>query len=188
VTSKLTPAQFKVDLAQLAAATTKVAGEAEAIRSSITIINQSMFEVEVWWRSPAGAIFTGTQEACTTQMNALITLLDDAVTRMRAAYKNYHAMELLNSEILIANQQLNAEIAREKAWVAAHNATINGEIAHINAEVKANHGFGNAHIKSEVASVNAQIAAEKTYIAAEAAKIKAMAKAERDLIKSVTGK
>jgi WXG100 family type VII secretion target len=96
-TNSITPAEFKVDVAQLAEAITIVGARTDSIRNEVMIINDVFNQAESFWQSPAGTSFAAFQAEFTQDMQNLNDLLDEMVTRMTAAHDQYVDVEQTNT-------------------------------------------------------------------------------------------
>jgi WXG100 family type VII secretion target len=94
----ITLEELKVDLQQLSDAADSIQGQATTIQEQCNEITQAFQLVAApdVWSSPAGATFVDLETACTTALNNLNALLVEMISRMRAAYQNYHDAEEAN--------------------------------------------------------------------------------------------
>jgi uncharacterized protein YukE len=90
-------ADFKVNLADLKAATEIVSDKAKAIRQLSHMITERLQGVERAWISPAGGTFTELQIAATADMEMLNSVLDEMVRKMNIAHDNYELAEQNNT-------------------------------------------------------------------------------------------
>jgi hypothetical protein len=104
MTQQITIAEFKVDLHQLSEAAKTVATQTVAIRAACATISTGLTLVESVWQSPAGYIFPQTGQACMTQLDNMVELLQETVARMNAAYQTYYAAEEANFQNLNTSQ------------------------------------------------------------------------------------
>lgn len=93
----ITPAEFKVDLSQLADAIVIVGARKDSITNYVTIINDIFKQAESFWTGPAGSSFATFQAEFTQDMQALNELLAEMVTRMTAAHDQYVQVEEANT-------------------------------------------------------------------------------------------
>ncbi|MDH6109461.1 WXG100 family type VII secretion target [Kitasatospora sp. MAP12-15] len=93
----ITPAEFKVDLAQLADAIVIVGARKDSITNEVSIINGIFQQAESCWTGPAGTSFASFQAEFTQDMLALNDLLAEMVTRMTAAHDQYVQVEEANT-------------------------------------------------------------------------------------------
>ncbi|GAA1226435.1 hypothetical protein GCM10009665_16220 [Kitasatospora nipponensis] len=96
-TESITPAEFKVDLAQLADAIVIVGARKDAIKEKVAIINDIFHQAESFWHSPAGTSFADFQAEFTQDMLNLNDLLEEMVRRMTAAHQQYVDVEQTNT-------------------------------------------------------------------------------------------
>lgn len=96
--SSMTLSEFNVDLQSLSDAADAIQTQATTISDQCAAINQAFGQVTASgvWTTPAGGSFAELQAACTTAMTNLDNLLTEMISRMRAAYQNYHDAELSN--------------------------------------------------------------------------------------------
>ncbi|MFI7102504.1 WXG100 family type VII secretion target [Streptomyces sp. NPDC050161] len=97
-TGSLTPAEFKVDLAQLRDAIGTVRGCTTSIESDVSQVKAAFQQAQSSWRSPAGESFGALQVEFGNNMSELVELLHEMVTRMNAAYEEYKQAEETNTE------------------------------------------------------------------------------------------
>lgn len=95
--TSMTPAEFKVDVTQLAEAISMVGARRESIVSEVSNINNLFKQAESSWQSPAGASFSAFQAEFTQDMQNLNDLLGEMVTRMTAAHDQYVNVEQTNT-------------------------------------------------------------------------------------------
>src|ERR1700752_3180173 len=88
---------FKVDLAQLADAITSVQGSAERISGYVDQIKASLNAGEQEWSSPAYQTFAALVPDVNTDMDTLVNLMNEMVTRMQSTYNQYSSIELTNT-------------------------------------------------------------------------------------------
>lgn len=95
-----TSTEFMVDLQALSDAITQVSIQRDNIANEFDIIRQTFSSIEDNWQSPAGDSFV----AATTKFNSaatnLLTVLGDAIQRMKTAYQNYASTETTNTQNL----------------------------------------------------------------------------------------
>jgi len=98
----ITPAEFKVDLAELADAATAVGRESSAIKEDLAKLGNFFHLVEDDWHSPSGESCVQLQKLFTVATADLVSLLDEMVRRMRHSYANYKYIEETNAANLTA--------------------------------------------------------------------------------------
>ena len=95
-TTTLTPAEFKVDMAQFAQAITTVSQDRDTIEADITQLKALFTQVEQAWISPSGATFIAVQDKFNSAVDELSTLLNQMIQRMQTTYNNYLVAETKN--------------------------------------------------------------------------------------------
>ncbi|GAA2745994.1 WXG100 family type VII secretion target [Kitasatospora cinereorecta] len=93
----LTPAEFKVDLEQLAEAIEIVRGRKDGIALNVEAIDSCFKAAESYWHSPAGSSFVTFHAEFSANMKQLNELLEEMVKRMGSAYQQYKEIEALNT-------------------------------------------------------------------------------------------
>jgi WXG100 family type VII secretion target len=93
----ITPAEFKVDVEQLAEAIQIAGGRRDAIKLKVEALNSALTAAEGFWHSPAGTSFVAVQAEFTQYMQTLNDLLDEMVQRMTAAHQQYVDVENQNT-------------------------------------------------------------------------------------------
>ncbi len=91
---------FKVDLQQLQDAIGTVSAQAQTIGEQAQVIQAQLAEVPSWWSAPSEVPFSQLAMACTNQLNGLVSLLQEMITRMNSAYQNYLSAETANVSTL----------------------------------------------------------------------------------------
>jgi WXG100 family type VII secretion target len=91
---------FDVDLAALNDAIGHVSTERETMRGGIQSLRATFNNVEDHWKSPAGTSFVGLATNFNSVTDNLMSVLDEAIGRMRTAYQNYVATEAANTQNL----------------------------------------------------------------------------------------
>jgi WXG100 family type VII secretion target len=94
---KITPAEFKVDIEQLAEAIEIAGGRRDAIKLKVEAIDSAFKAAEGYWHSPAASSFVTFQAEFDQTMQNLNELLDEMVTRMTAAHDQYVEIEQVNT-------------------------------------------------------------------------------------------
>jgi WXG100 family type VII secretion target len=94
------PGTFMVDLDALGAAIGTVSGERDAITGSIGNLKQTFNQVEAHWQGPAGNTFPPLTAKFNQATATLMSVLDEAVDRMRTAQSNYQSTEEVNKQNL----------------------------------------------------------------------------------------
>ena len=84
----------------MAAAAGRVAVEQQVIENAARSLQAAFTSVEGMWNGPAGATLPPLVTAFNTVTDQLVTLLGDAVNRMRTAYQNYVSAETTNTSNL----------------------------------------------------------------------------------------
>jgi YD repeat-containing protein len=87
---------WSVDIAALGDATSRVAGEKDAMAGEITALKGTFTTIEGMWQGPAGATLPPLVADFTRVTDSLMTLLEDAISRMRVAHQNYVDTENTN--------------------------------------------------------------------------------------------
>lgn len=90
-------ADFKVNLADLLNAKEAIATEVANVHTLVGQIANATQTVAANWASPAGGAFGQLQVKASNDMDGLVTILDEMVTRMQGAYENYRAVEMQNT-------------------------------------------------------------------------------------------
>ncbi|ASW55409.1 WXG100 family type VII secretion target [Plantactinospora sp. KBS50] len=90
-------AEFRVDLAALAEAIGKVSGERTTISGGISSLKTTFTNVESHWQGPAATSFGTLVTNFNNATDTLMSLLDEAIGRMRTAHGNYAATEQTNT-------------------------------------------------------------------------------------------
>jgi len=98
--AELTWSEFKVDLAQLHQAIGTVGHEAGLIEDYMSRIAAHFSQVKEFWNTPTELSFEEVQQWFTRVQRDLLELLKETVRRLQAAYNNYHAAELANTNNL----------------------------------------------------------------------------------------
>lgn len=88
---------FMVDLAALLTAIDQVSGQTDAIRGGVRQVKTTFAEVEGHWRSPSGTSFATLATEFNGLSDQLVSLLEEAIGRMRTAYNNYAQAEVTNT-------------------------------------------------------------------------------------------
>jgi uncharacterized protein YukE len=96
----MTPAAWSVDLPALHDAITQVSAQHQSISNQFVSIQRTFHNIEYDWSSPAGNNFL----EATTNFNkvavSLLTVLEDAIGRMKTSYQNYLTTEATNTQNL----------------------------------------------------------------------------------------
>lgn len=93
----ITPAEFKVDVEQLATAIEIVKGRTASITLEVQAISSAFTAAEEYWRGPAGTSFASFQAEFVQDMQSLNALLEEMVTRMASAHDQYVTVEQTNT-------------------------------------------------------------------------------------------
>jgi len=91
---------FMVDLAALSDAIGQVSNERDTMAGGIKNLRSIFSQIEDHWQSPAEGSFVWATTNFNGVTDNLMSLLDDAINRMRTAYQNYSAMEAANTQNL----------------------------------------------------------------------------------------
>jgi uncharacterized protein YukE len=91
---------FMVDLASLSDAIDKVAAEREAMAGKIDALRQTFTAIGEKWMSPAGTTFVGGANQFNAVTGRFMSVLDDAIGRMRSTYNTYLSVEQTNTHNL----------------------------------------------------------------------------------------
>jgi YD repeat-containing protein len=91
---------WAVDLPALQTATGQVSAEHTQMHEAIFILKSVFNDVENMWDSPAGMTLHPLVDTFKTVTDSLMTLLEDAINRMRSAYQNYVNTENTNTHNL----------------------------------------------------------------------------------------
>ena len=84
---------YQVDVAALDAAIDQVAAEHQQILAGVNWLKNGFTEAEGYWKSPAGNSFAALGDEFIAAANQVVTLLDEAIGRMRTASQNYKLAE-----------------------------------------------------------------------------------------------
>lgn len=99
-TAEGTEITWAVDLPALAAAAGRVAVEQQVIENAVRSLQAVFTSIEGIWSSPAGDSLPPLVSAFNGVTDKLVTLLGDAVNRMKTAYQNYVSTEGINASNL----------------------------------------------------------------------------------------
>jgi uncharacterized protein YukE len=95
---------FDVDLAALNDAIGQVSAERENMHGGIQSLRTTFSNVEDHWKSPAGTSFVGLTTNFNSVTDNLMSVLDEAIGRMRTAHQNYVTTEATNTRNLASNR------------------------------------------------------------------------------------
>jgi hypothetical protein len=88
---------FEVDLSDLNSAIVRVSAERDVIRAGIAQVKAIFSDIEDHWVSPSGNSFVALANEFNSVSDELLVRLDDAIDRMRVAYRNYANTEATNT-------------------------------------------------------------------------------------------
>jgi uncharacterized protein YukE len=88
---------FMVDLKALSDATHQVAAHREDMAAAIDELRQTFNTVGLSWQSPAGTSFESTTEHFNTVADHFMSVMDDAIGRMRGTENQYLSVEAANT-------------------------------------------------------------------------------------------
>jgi WXG100 family type VII secretion target len=88
---------FTVDLAALNDAIGQVSAERDTIQGGVATLRATFQDIESEWKSPAGTSFLTLTTTFNTITDRLMTVLEDAIDRMRTAHQNYATTEEQNT-------------------------------------------------------------------------------------------
>jgi YD repeat-containing protein len=88
---------WAVDIPALGDAIVKVSGQRDLLVDNVRQLKTTFVNIENHWKSPAGTSFSTLATNFNSATDGLVTLLDEAVSRMRTAYNNYVATESTNT-------------------------------------------------------------------------------------------
>jgi YD repeat-containing protein len=88
---------WAVDIPALGNSIVKVSGQRDMLVDNVRQLKTTFVNIENHWKSPAGTSFTTLSTNFNAATDALVGLLDEAVSRMRTAYNNYVATESTNA-------------------------------------------------------------------------------------------
>ncbi len=91
---------FQVDLDALSNAISGVSAERDAIKGKIQALRSTFSNVKDHWVSPAGTTFGGLATHFNSVTDQFTSLLDDAISRMKAVHATYAATEATNTNNL----------------------------------------------------------------------------------------
>lgn len=92
--------EFKVDLAQLAAAIGTVSSNRDAIENDLKQLESELAALASSWQSPAGATFDDFQATLISAAGKMSSVLDQMVSRMRTTHDTYLNAEQANTKNL----------------------------------------------------------------------------------------
>jgi uncharacterized protein YukE len=90
-------AAFMVDLTALDHAIHRVSAERDVIHGGVHSLRSTFRNVEDHWQCPSGDSFVSLATNFNGVTDELLAVLDDAIGKMRAAYNNYYATEVANT-------------------------------------------------------------------------------------------
>ena len=90
------PVEFKADLADMQRVIGSVQNESAHIKDVMSNIHAQFGKVGPAWKSPSEQSFDDVKRWFTRTSNDLDDLLDEMVSRLQKAYKNYHSAEYAN--------------------------------------------------------------------------------------------
>jgi uncharacterized protein YukE len=93
-------ATFMVDLASLSHAIGKVSAESETIKGKLRALGVTLDEVSEKWKGPAGTTYVAPKDELKSVGDRFVSVLDDAVGRMRTTYHTYVSIEEANTRNL----------------------------------------------------------------------------------------
>jgi WXG100 family type VII secretion target len=91
---------FQVDLGELANAINRVSAQRDTMQGGIQGLNTTLSNIEDAWRGPAGSSFTGLVNHFNSVSSDLMSLLDEAISRMHATHQNYASAVTANTQNL----------------------------------------------------------------------------------------
>jgi uncharacterized protein YukE len=91
---------FMVDLGALSHAIGQVSAEREAMHGKISALRGTFNDVADKWKSPAGTTFVSAVEQFNSITDHFMSVLDDAISRMRSVYHTYVSVEEANTNNL----------------------------------------------------------------------------------------
>jgi len=95
-----TSLEFMVDLQTLNDAIFQVSLQQGIIETEFGTIQQTFSSIEDDWQSPAGDSFVAATITFNLAATNLLTVLGDAIQRMKTAYQNYSSTETTNTQNL----------------------------------------------------------------------------------------
>jgi hypothetical protein len=88
---------YQVDIRALSDAISQVSGEHDSMVSEIAALKATFATAASYWKSPSGSTFTGLTGNFNPIADKFMSVLEDAIGRMKTSLQNYIAAEETNT-------------------------------------------------------------------------------------------